>query len=83
MTTTIFVLAFAGHFISIVVILALLRQLNNERGERKEMQDRYTELALRVRAVQLREEVPDEDRSYAGIQMRPFEHSTTTEMDGS
>ena len=83
MTTTIFVLAFAGHFISIVVILALLRQLNNERGERKEMQDRYRELALRVRAVQLREEVPDEDRSYEGIQMRPFEHSTTTEMDGS
>ena len=83
MTTMIFVLAFTGHFISIIVILALLRQLNNERGERKEMQDRYRELALRVRAVQLREEVPDEDRSYAGLQMRPFEHSTTSEMDGS
>jgi hypothetical protein len=42
------------------VICALLRQMNKERLEREDGALRYRELALRVRNVQLREEVVQE-----------------------
>lgn len=41
----------------IYVIIVLLKQLNREREERNASQQQYRELALRVRSVQLDEEV--------------------------
>jgi len=68
-----------------VVIGALLRQLNRERDERAEMMLKYRELALRVRATQLAWEGPaqemGEEESYRHYLNNPL--STVDEVEGS
>jgi cbb3-type cytochrome oxidase subunit 3 len=44
----------------ILIIAALLRHLNLERKERREMMERYQNLALRVRQTQLEMETPEQ-----------------------
>ena len=70
------------------VCCALLRQLNLERDERREMMERYRELALRVRWAQLKAEENIDPIHYAGMEERLFEEeyagqqSTTEEVEG-
>ena len=61
MTTVSVILFLFTNIFFLLVVAMLLRQLNRERAERKEMMDRYRELALRVRMAQLR----DEEAEYA------------------
>ena len=51
-------LVFAGitYMLLLLIIAALLRHLNCERVERKEMMVRYQEMALQVRQINLKEE---------------------------
>jgi len=63
-----------------VVILALLRQLNRERDERKEMMERFRELAISVRQVHLAGEIgPNEAWKHFENQFG----STTEQMEGA
>ena len=44
--------------VMLIVVGALLRQLNSERNERQQMMDRYEKLAVAVRYHQLQAELP-------------------------
>tara|TARA_R100000808_G_scaffold7223_2_gene21345 strand:- start:4762 stop:5001 length:240 start_codon:yes stop_codon:yes gene_type:complete len=64
----------------ILIIAALLRHLNLERRERKEMMEKYQNLALRVRQTQLMMETP-EDYMDRGIQF-PEPSSSVADVEG-
>ena len=54
---------FFPYFMSVsflLIIAALLRHLNLERKERRDMMERYQSIALRVRQTQLVMETPEE-----------------------
>ena len=65
----------------ILIIAALLRHLNLERKERREMKERYQNLALRVRQTQLNMETPDQYMEH-GIRF-PEPQTSVADVEGS
>ncbi len=71
----------------LLVTGALLRQMNIERQERKDMMEKYRELALRVRAQQLQWEHPAQNNDtpdivWAGQPDMEYAGSTVTDLEG-
>ena len=71
----------------LAVSLALLRQMNIERQERKDMMEKYGQLALRVRGQQLLWEHPAQNKEtpdimWAGQPDMEFSGSTVTDLEG-
>jgi hypothetical protein len=76
-----------SYVVLIYVIVILLKQLNREREERNTSQQQYRELALRVRSVQLDEEVTrhmDPVEYFAKRNKKPTgPRSTVSEVEGA
>lgn len=76
----IYVLVFT-NLLLFAVICSLLRQLNLERVERKDMMDRYRELATRVRLVHLSYEGNPQEQHTIMPDVN-FAESTVSDLDG-
>ena len=74
--------------VMLIVVGALLRQLNSERNERQQMMDRYETLAVAVRYHQLQAELPLEspaaDWSFAeGSEFVPRGRTSVADVEGA
>lgn len=79
----------ASNILTFIIVIALLRQMNVERQERKDMMEKYRELALRVRVTQLQWEgasniQPPQSPSWQDFQNDEamFSGSTVTDLEG-
>jgi hypothetical protein len=73
-------------FVMFVMNAALLRQLNQERLERKETMDRFEKLAVTVRYAQLQQEMPETttlpDWNFAEPSFAPRGRASVADVEG-
>lgn len=73
-------------FVMLFINAALLRQLNQERLERKETMDRFEKLAVTVRYAQLQQEMPETttlpDWNFDETSFAPRGRSSVADVEG-